>query len=285
MFISFLTFSLFISSDILKIFNESSESKEFFESEKANYEWKLTFEDNFDSFNSTNWITHFESGRRTIWSNKEIQWYMDQNVKVENGILILTAKKEQVHGKDVENEADFNFTSGMISGSKSFLQAYGKWEMKVKFPFRKGFWPAFWLVPLQIPTLPEIDVFEYFGINKNSISSAHHWGLDYPGLQNDFYSGKNEPFFYSKGKDITGDFADKWMIWSFECFPDKMIWKLNNNIVFEEKVGIPTAPLYILANVAIKEQKENNFIVGNDEAPYEMEIDYIRVFKMIPKGN
>ncbi|MEP7147044.1 MAG: hypothetical protein ABI792_08535, partial [bacterium] len=82
--------------------------------------------------------------------------------------------------------------------------------------------------------------------------------------------------------ETSGNFSDVWMVWTFECFPDKMIWKLNDNVVYESTEGIPTSPLYINANVAIKDWPENNYKADNSDAPYIMEIDYIKVYKMIP---
>ena len=72
------------------------------------------------------------------------------------------------------------------------------------------------------------------------------------------------------------------MVWSFEWFPEKLVWKLDGKIVFESTKGIPTAPLYILANVAVKDFPENNKKVDDSNLPYEMEIDYIRVYQMVP---
>ena len=245
------------------------------------YKWQLTFEDNFDSYDNSKWITMHDNGNRTIWSNKEAQFYKDDNVSVNNGVLDLTVKKESYYGKDVESEKQFEYTSGMICNSKSFSQVYGKWEMRVKFPFKKGFWPAFYLVPKQRPTLPEIDIFEYFGKDKDKISMSQHYGIDYRGGGT---GGQGEPFYYMKTKEITGDFADKWMIWTFECFPDKMIWKLDGKTVFESTDGIPTAPMYLIANVAVKDWNDNNTGIDASSSPYVMEIDYIRVYKMVPKN-
>lgn len=168
------TYCLFFSLFIPLMLNSCA----FNNADKLSYEWQLTFEDNFDFYDNTKWINMHDNGNRTIWSNKELEWYMDKNVKVEKGILKLTATKESVYGKDIESEKQFEYTSGMICNAQSFTQAYGKWEMRVKFPFKKGFWPAFFLVPKQRPSLPEIDVFEYFGIYKNKISINHHWGID-----------------------------------------------------------------------------------------------------------
>lgn len=254
------------------------------EKKEKEYKWKLTFEDNFNTFDRARWKTFFDMGNRTIWSNKELQWYEDENLVAENGILKIIAKKESVYGKDVESEKQFEFTSGMINSPESFLQAYGKWEIRVRFPFRKGYWPAFWLVPKQRPGLPEIDVFEYFGIRENKISCNQHWGLDYPNYSGGMYEGKTEPFYYVRPKEIEGNFSNVWMVWSFECYPDRMLWKLNGKTVNESSEGIPTAPLYIIANVAIKDWQENEYKVDDSNTPYVMEIDYIRVYKMEPSN-
>jgi beta-glucanase (GH16 family) len=249
--------------------------------EKEGFSWQITFEDNFDTYDHSKWINTHDNGKRTIWSNKELEWYKEENVEVENGILKLTAKPESIYGKDEESEKQFEFTSGMICNAKSFTQAYGKWEMKVRFPFKKGFWPAFFLVPVQRPTLPEIDVFEYFGRTENEISCTNHWGVDYPGAST---GGQREPFYFINEKKITGDFSDKWMIWSFECYPNKMVWKLDGKIVKESTEGIPTAPLYMIANVAVKDWSDNNTGLENDGVPYVMEIDYVKIYKMVPNN-
>ncbi len=264
---------------ILSLFISSG----FRNSDNPDYEWEITFEDNFDSFDTAKWLTVYESGGRTNWANKELQWYKDENVIPENGILKLIAKRESVYGKDLHGEKQFDYTSGIICSSLKFMQAYGKWEIKVRFPFRKGFWPAFWLVANQKPGLPEIDIFEYFGIDRKLISSGHHWGLDYPHYTGHELEGKGAPFYYVEGKVTEGNFADSWMNWTFECLPNKMEWKLNDKVVYESTEGIPTAPLYMIANVAIKDWDENDNIVDDSETPYVMEIDYIKVYKMIPK--
>ncbi|MBL8008445.1 MAG: glycoside hydrolase family 16 protein [Ignavibacteria bacterium] len=274
----YLIFGLFIS----QFFFIGLNSCGFHTLDSNNYSWKLVFEDNFDSFDKSKWRTLHDNGNRTLWSNKELQWYNDENVKVENGILKLIAKKESIYGKDPESEKQFEYTSGMICNSKSYTQAYGKWEMKVKFPYKKGFWPAFFLVPLQRPTLPEIDVFEYFGIKKNKISCNQHWGVDYPSQE--AIKRGTYPYYFAKGKEIEGNFSDVWMVWSFECFPDKMLWKLDGNTVYESTEGIPTAPLYMIANVAIKDFKDNNYKVDNTGLPYIMEVDFIKIYKIVPEN-
>ncbi|MBK7445878.1 MAG: hypothetical protein IPJ45_07635 [Ignavibacteria bacterium] len=40
---------------------------------EKNYNWKLTFEDNFDGYDNSKWSNNYERGNRTIWSNKELR--------------------------------------------------------------------------------------------------------------------------------------------------------------------------------------------------------------------
>jgi beta-glucanase (GH16 family) len=248
------------------------------------YEWQLTFEDQFDAVDKSKWIFKHDNGVQTIWSNKELQWYKEENVVAEGGVLKLIAKKESIFGRDTESQKQFEYTSGMICNSKSFTQPYGKWEMKVRFPFSKGFWPAFFLVPIQRPTLPEIDVFEYFGVAPNDMTCTLHWGTDYFNPPMKMIDGQAKPFYFKKSKTFNGDFANRWMVWTCEIFPDKIIWKLDGNIVFESTEGIPTAPMYMIANVAVKDYPENDNKVDESGLPYVMEIDYVKVYKMVPKN-
>ena len=241
----------------------------------SNKKWELVFEDNFDTFNSSNWITLHDNGNRTLWSNKELQWYNDNNVVVENGVCKLIAKKESIYGKDVESEKQFEYTSGMICSSKGHLQQYGKWEIKVRFPFNKGCWPAFYLVPLKRPTLPEIDIFEYFGKKENEISCTIHYGTDYYNPERD---NSVNPYYFNKTKDIKGDFSDKWMIWSLECTPEKIVWKLDGKTILTSYEGIPTEPLYMIANLAVK---DFDGPVNDSGIPYVMEIDYVKCYKWV----
>lgn len=270
----FVNVLLFVSGISFLIINYG-----FSTSENEATKWELVFEDNFDTFNRDSWITMHDNGNRTIWSNKELQWYKDENVYAENGILKLIAKKESYYGKDVESEKQFDYTSGMICNSKSYKQTYGKWEMKVKFPFKEGYWPAFFIVPTTRPTLPEIDVFEYFGIKEDEITCNHHWGKDY---------GLKPPDYNVKSKVLKGDFSDVWMTWVLEITPKKMVWKLNNSVVYSSKQGLPTSPLYMIANVAIKDRPDCDITTDkiaqeSTGDPYIMEIDYVKIYKMVPK--
>ncbi|MBK7445879.1 MAG: hypothetical protein IPJ45_07640 [Ignavibacteria bacterium] len=35
--------------------------------------------------------------------------------------------------------------------------------------------------------------------------------------------GKAEPFYYQEGKETINEFSDKWMVGTFEWFPEKIV--------------------------------------------------------------
>lgn len=96
----------------------------------------LVFEDNFEgsALNSNNWGYELGDAR-----NNELQTYRaENNVSVEDGCLVITAKKEDFGTK--------HWTSGSITGQHKFEQTYGRWEAKIKFPNIAGAFGAFWLL-------------------------------------------------------------------------------------------------------------------------------------------
>lgn len=91
----------------------------------------VVFEDNFASLNTENW--GFEIGNVR---NNELQFYRAQNATIEEGNLVLTARRE-AH----QNKA---WTSASITGQKKKGFLYGRFEAKIKMPGVVGSFPAFW---------------------------------------------------------------------------------------------------------------------------------------------
>lgn len=107
------------------------------------------------------------------WGNNELQNYTDreENVTVQNGVLILTAKEEAYQGK--------SYTSARITTLGLFEQRYGRFEARIKLPTGKGVFPAFWLLGNDCDTNPwpactEIDIMEYLGDKPTSVFGTVH---------------------------------------------------------------------------------------------------------------
>ena len=112
----------------------------------------------------------------------ELQYYTDKpdNISVQNGLLKITAKREDFNGK--------LYTSARINTQDKFEFTYGRVEMRAKLPNWEGMWPAFWLLGANIdvigwPNCGELDILEHGDYVKAStsndqglISSAVHYG-------------------------------------------------------------------------------------------------------------
>lgn len=86
-------------------------------------------------------IWNVENSRTKADYNDEAQTFTNRtdNVRVENGVLVLEAKSESRDGQ--------RYTSGRIDTEGSFAFNYGTLEIEAKIPRGVGTWPAAWMMP------------------------------------------------------------------------------------------------------------------------------------------
>ncbi len=90
--------------------------------------------------------------------NQELQYYRRENVSVEGGNLVLTARRENFNGK--------SFTSGRINSQGKAFFKHGVLQARIKFPHcANGLWPAYWMMGNDInkygwPRCGEMDIVE-----------------------------------------------------------------------------------------------------------------------------
>ncbi len=130
----------------------------------------LVMSDEFDvngKPNSEIWNYNIGTGNNG-WGNGELQYYTDrtENVTVQNGVLLITARKESFNGSF--------YTSARLLTKGKFEQAYGRYEARIRVPYGQGIWPAFWLLGANSDTVVwpqcgEIDILEYRGQNPTTI--------------------------------------------------------------------------------------------------------------------
>ena len=136
-------------------------------------EYKLVWADEFEgsSLNADDWNIEVNASGG---GNQEKQYYTDrpENIRVENGCLILEARKEEYGSGNSKRD----YTSGRINskGKKEF--AYFKCEARIWLPSGQGTWPAFWMLGNKgsWPTCGEIDIMEHVGSQPTMISHALH---------------------------------------------------------------------------------------------------------------
>jgi beta-glucanase (GH16 family) len=234
----------------------------------------LVMSDEFDvngKPNSEIWNYDIGTGNNG-WGNGELQYYTDrtENVTVQNGVLLITARKESFNGS--------SYTSARLLTKGKFEQAYGRYEARIRVPYGQGIWPAFWLLGANSDTViwpqcGEIDIMEYRGQNPTTVLGTVHG----PG-----YSGGNS---ISKSYNLLNDrFDTGFHIYGIEWGPEYINFYVDdvlyNQITPNDVTGewVFDKPFYIIINLAV-----GGSFVGSPNSetvfPQTMLVDYVRVYK------
>lgn len=237
---------------------------------------QLVWQDEFDNDgqpNAENWSYNIGTGENG-WGNSELQFYTDrpENVTIQNGILVITAKEEDYNGS--------SYTSARLLTKGKFEQTYGRFEARIRMPYGKGLWPAFWLLgdddngASNWPDIGEIDIMEYVGNEPTKVFGTVHG----PG-----YSGANG---VTKSYDLINDrFDTGFHVFGIEWGPDYINYYVDdvlyNQITPKDVPGewvFNDGPFYIILNVAV-----GGLLPGSPNAetvfPQTMLVDYVRVYK------
>lgn len=246
------------------------------------YWYEVVWEENFDTINENIWSFEIGNGHAQGipgWGNAEWQYYKRENAYVENGVLVIEARKEQVS----DQYGTYNYTSARMKTQGKFNVKFGRIEFRAKLPYGKGIWPALWMLGENItqvgwPTCGEIDVMEYLGHETNKVYGTIH-GPGYSGA-----SGKGGSYTLP-----SGDFTQDFHIFAVEWDPIGIKWYVDNVKFFQiTRVEVPgdwvfDQPFFIIMNVAV-----GGYWPGYpDETttfPQKMYVDYIKVYKGVSMG-
>lgn len=255
----------------------------------ANKEWLLVWGDEFDYEglpDSTKWVNEIGFVR-----GSELQWYTKNNLKngrVEDGNLLLEARKERVENPNYEegheswkkNRTHAAYTSASVKTHKLFDFTYGRVEVRAKLPVGKGTWPAIWMLGSNIseigwPDCGEIDILENVGFDPNKAhANIHTKAYNYVMLTN-------------KGDSITIDapyqnyhvYAVNWSKDSLEFFVDDKKYFVFHN----EQKGYEEWPFdqdhYLILNLAIGGPWAGKYGIDDEIFPQKFYIDYVRVYQ------
>jgi beta-glucanase (GH16 family) len=224
--------------------------------------YQLVWSDEFDStgINTNDW--NFETGGGG-WGNHEQEYYQASNASIENGNLVITAKKETVGAN--------GYTSARMTtqGKKEFF--YGKIEARIKIPVGQGFWPAFWMLGSDINTVPwpacgETDIMEH--INTDSIIyGTAHW--DNNGHVQDGGNTNSTPSQYHVYSVEWDNTVIKWSIDSVEYHQTSVSGSSTDE--FHQ-------PFFILLNFAVGGDWPGQTI-DDSLLPAKMYVDWVRVYQ------
>jgi beta-glucanase (GH16 family) len=186
-------------------------------------DYTLTFNDEFDSFNPSNWndAIWYESSSPTI------------NYTNEGGALKIWPQKD----------GSGNFVNRTIDTDKKFSQTYGFFEMEAQLPIGKGVWPAFWLLNHTGSARPEIDIMEAYPGG----GPAGGWGdsnLHPVAYQATVHDGSPVGSKTLRAADLSASFHKYGMRWE----PNKLTFYFDGAEIFKQTVSF-SAPMYILLDL------------------------------------
>lgn len=212
------------------------------------------------------------------WGNNELQYYTNStdNASVGAGTLKITARKEAKEGRE--------YTSARLVSKNKGDFLYGRFEIKAKLPTGRGTWPAIWMLPTDWvygswPKSGEIDIMEHVGYDQNRVHITVHTEA--------YNHGKNT----QKGQNkiietASSDFHTYRVDWT----PYAVRGYIDDQPVFQfvnEGKGFEVWPFdkrfHLLLNLAIGGDWGGAQGVDNTIFPQTMEVDYVRVYKMIEK--
>lgn len=239
--------------------------------------WELVWSDEFDghTLDLSKW--EFEVNARG-GGNNELQYYITNNVRLHDGLLVLEARQERYTGPGGTRD----YTSSRIRTRNKGDWRYGRIETRARLPKGKGIWPAIWMLPTDNryggwPHSGEIDIMELVGHEPNRVHGTLHYGDPVKGHG---YKGTN----YSLA---TGTFADDFHVFRLDWEPAAIRWYVDGRLYqtqtnWHTRTNSFPAPFdqrfHLILNLAVG----GNW-PGNPDAtttfPQAMGVDYVRVYR------
>jgi len=237
-------------------------------------QWQQVWNDEFDYTglpDSTKW--NYDVGGNG-WGNNELQYYTQkrlENARVENGNLIIEARKEPWQGR--------NYTSARLLTKGKADWQYGKIEVRARIPKGRGTWPAIWMLgattPLKWPDDGELDIMEHVGFDQGVIHGTIHC------------KKYNHVLGTQKGASTTvSDCSEKFHIYKIEWDASSINISVDSTSYFSfpnENSGYEAWPfdnkMFLILNIAVGGNWGGQQGVDDSIWPQKMEIDYVRVWQ------
>lgn len=233
-----------------------------------NYELVWSDEFNGNSLDTNTW--NYEIGTGSWgWGNNEQQYYTDRNIKVSNGTMKITAKREGYGG--------MKYTSSRITTKNKKNFKYGKIEARIKMPKFKGVWPAFWMLganqdSVGWPKCGEIDIMEAIN-DENLVYGTLHWFND-PGNNN-----------ADSGSSVAVANRTEYHVYGVEWTADKLRWYVDGKVyrtmdVSNDSFSEVRKEYFVIFNMAIGGQWPG-YDIDETAFPATMEVDWVRAYKKV----
>jgi len=262
-------------------------------------EWKLVWSDEFDKAglpDAAKW--GYETG---FLRNNERQYYTRarrENARVENGMLIIEARKEKYRNPSFDPAAKpggprrgrrsreyADYTSASLTTASKAAWTYGRIEVRAKLPSGRGTWPAIWTLGTNIrevgwPACGEIDIMEFVGFEPGVVHANVHT-RKYNHVQK---TGKGDKVSIADASEAFHVYAVEWDAQKIDFLVDgRQYFSFRN-----ERTGPAVWPYdreqYLILNLAIGGDWGGRKGIDDGIFPQRYEIDYVRVYQK-PRPN
>jgi len=260
-------------------------------------DWKLVWADEFNEPglpNPAKW--DYETG---FIRNNEQQYYTRQrkeNARVEDGMLIIEARKEQWKNPAYDPNAGATrrggrsrefagYTSASLTTRGKAGWTYGRVEVRAKLPSGRGTWPAIWMLGANSrqvgwPACGEIDIMEFVGFEPGIVHANIHT------------KKYNHTIGTGKGDKITvADVSEVFHVYAIEWDTDRIDFFVDDQKYFtfcNEGTGADVWPYdkdqYLILNLAIGGSWGGQKGIDDSIFPQRYCIDYVRVYAQDKKA-
>jgi beta-glucanase (GH16 family) len=208
------------------------------------------------------------------WGNNELQYYTPgrrENARVENGHLVIEARREKWEGRD--------YTSARLVSKGKGDWTYGRIEVRARIPSGLGTWPAIWMLgsktPLKWPDDGELDIMEHVGYDHGRVHSSVHCKT-----YNHVIGTQKTAF------TMVPDCSENFHVYMAEWDADSVKVGIDGRYFFRfgnDKTGYAAwpfdNPLHLLLNVAVGGNWGGQKGVDSTIWPRRMEVDYVRMYQ------
>ena len=256
-------------------------------------EWKLVWSDEFDTAglpDAARWT--YETG---FIRNDEKQFYTrarQENARVENGMLIIEARKEKYkipsslttaesnNGERERGRVEADYTSASLTTAGKAAWTYGRIEVRAKLPSGRGTWPAIWTLGTNIgqvdwPACGEIDIMEFVGFDPGVVHANIHT-RKYNHIKK---TGKGDKITIADASEAFHVYAVEWDAQKIDFFVDGRKYFSFRNEGTGPDVWPYDKPQYLILNLAIGGGWGGQKGVDDGIFPQRYSIDYVRVYQ------
>jgi len=219
---------------------------------------------------------------RAGWYNHELQYYARarlENSRVENGHLVLTARREDLSASGLPDWGGQQYSSARLVTRAKAAWTYGFVEIRAKLACGRGTWPALWMLSAppetRWPDDGELDIMEHVGFTPGVVHATMHTAA-YNHVKGNARSASIEV------AEVCTSFHRYQLTWNAARIivgvDDQAYYQYSNDHSGNAEWPFDS-PQYLLLNIAVGGDWGGQRGVDDAIWPVRMEVDYVRVYQ------